>query len=149
MLKDNLISFYCKWENLFFSENEGLDKFIDFSSPCLSETFHLGEYSDILKAQNVDSLAFLEHSKAIIKAIWIGFLMNAFLIFLFQWIKLKDTAQNSFKRIFLRSIYFFMNKTNALTKLNLIIIFFLMFTQILLNMLTSNIKTNEVLVETR
>lgn len=104
----------------------------------------------------MDSLCFLNHSEFILKILFIGLLITLSTLFLFKFFYYNRsiyTSKNektnrfrlSIKKLF-KYIKEYSRKKNQLTKLNLIMIFFILFNQINLNLLTNSIKTNEVIV---
>ena len=105
--------------------------------------------SDYPKPFNVDSLGFLEHSAVLVKLIAVGFLITTLTIFYFQWAKLNSRLSKG-KRLrisFSRLANFYRNYSKnsyLLSNPNLIMAFFLLFFQINQNLISSNIKTNEV-----
>lgn len=169
MLIDKTIDFYSRSENVLLPKGEAF--LFEISPPVFVESFHLGQYIDQPKAHNVDALGFLEHSQNIVGLILAGLLTTSAFVLLFQWIQHRsngrantrinsritnDDQSSGWERCFLylrkglrRIRNFYKSRWAAggeLTKVNLIFIFFLLFTQFLLNMLASNIKTNELIL---
>lgn len=130
------------------------EDFIDVSATAISEQTTLGQFAHSPKPQNFDSLAFLEHSRAIVMIIVVGFLVTSLSTLLFRLIDF-DYRQLStpakLQRLRSRLVNFYLNyekRSHLLTKLNLIVIFFLLFLTICLSMLSSNLKTNDIVVDT-
>ena len=115
---------------------------------------YLGLFNEMPKIQNVNSLAFLQHSLNIVKMIAVGILLTWFFLLAFQLFNLLPKIIGDFRRKKelirfqnLRSLDAFgiFSKQNQkqTSNLNLIMISFVLFLQILSNLLTNNIKTND------
>ena len=129
------------------------EDFIDVSSTATSERTVLGQFSHIPKPQNVDSLAFLGHSRVILFILLAGFLITFLAILPFRLgrlnVRLLGIVQ-TLKRLRVRLASFCMNyekRSYLLTKLNMIVVSFLLFQTICLSMLSSNLKTNDIVVD--
>ena len=105
----------------------------------------------------MDALDFLEHSKVLIKEIIFGFILISIFIFcilLFNSNLRPNAPGNCLSRLYLNLIRltsFYTNYTknvHLLTRLNLIMVFYIIFFFLCINMITSNIKTNELILDT-
>lgn len=114
---------------------------------------HLGQFNDPPKATNVDSLGFLQHSLTIVKMISAGILLTTLIVYIFRLtnstVKVVQDLQQKKRRFAfecLRSIGYFIifpSTSPKLSRLNLIMISFALFLQVLLALLTNSIKTND------
>lgn len=114
---------------------------------------YMGLFNDPPKAKNVDSLGFLQHSLTIVKMISAGILLTWFFLLVFQLFNstLKLTRDFQRKKELIRfqclrsmaRFVIFAKKSQKLTVLNLIMISFVFFLQILFSLLTNSIKTND------
>ena len=150
MLFENTIHFSSKLENMV---PEG-EQFFEISLPVNTEKVHFGGFISYPRPQNADSLAFLQHSLNIVFSILVGFLLVSVIIVCFQAIAAKlnqnNKRNNKRNRIclnLLRLINFGnCSRSFHLTKLNLIMAFYLLFFQIHLNMIKSKFLENEQFV---
>lgn len=113
---------------------------------------YLGMFNEKPKAQNVDSLAFLQHSLNIVKMIAAGILLTWLFLLAFQLFNLMPRMTRDFRRRkvtrfqclkTLAHFVIFAKKSQKLSVLNLVMISFVLFLQILINLLTNSIKTND------
>ena len=165
MFNEKKIDFCTRFDNL----NTEKESFLDRSPPVYAEKLHLGQFTNYPQSFNLDSLAFLEHSSMIVNLILIGFLITTIFIFCFQLIdsnksnsktitnihRIRTKKAKNRNRFYLKfrrlinffRIYYHLKKGNLLTIFNLIMLFYLSFLQINLNLIKSNIKTNEILID--
>ena len=114
---------------------------------------HLGLFNEMPRVQNVDSLAFLQHSLTIVMMIAGGILLTWFLLLVFQLFNFIPKMAVDFRRKkelirfqCIRSLGAFVilvKQSRKLSVLNLIMISFVLFLQILFSLLTNSIKTND------
>ena len=138
---------FLQFETMLVEED-----FIDVASTATSERTALGQFAHIPKPQNVDSLAFLEHSRVIVLILLVGFLFTSLSILLFRLANLRSLASiQALKRLGSRLANFYTNyekRSHLPTKLNMIVLSFLFFQTICLSLLSSNIKTEDIVVDT-
>ena len=167
MLIDKTIDIYSRTENVLLARNEAF--LFEISSPVIAESFHLGQYIEQPMPHNVDALGFLEHSQNLVGLILAGFLATSAFVLLFQWIQhrtsrpidrgdahIANDRPSKWTRCFLHLRSGLQRVTNFYrshwtggrfpTKANLIFLCFLLFVQTSLNLLASNIKTNELIL---
>lgn len=162
MLIDKTIDIYSRSENVVLPKGE--DFLFDISAPVFSESVHMGQFVDRPAPHNVDATSFLNHSQMMVHLMLAGLLATSLFVYLFQWIasnqrgtvrfgnrhrssRLKPFVHQLLK---LKSYYkSYLLQCHILTKTNMIVLFFLLFVQLLLNMISSNIKTNEVIVNVK
>lgn len=139
MLKENRIQFYSKWQAYWLGDEE----FIDFSPACLSEASLLGQFTDLAKKPNADSLAFLAHSQVILQVILVGLLVASLSVFcLFNFDRFVNRIPLKWHTLYHKLSAFFFSTDRPPTKLNVLFICFLIFLYINLGILVSSIKTN-------
>lgn len=100
-------------------------------------------------------LAFLDHSRLIVLIILVGFLIASLSVLFLRLVGCPVYGQLSpmakLQRLRSRMISFYLNYeklSHLLTKINLVVLSFLLFLDICLNMLSSNLKTNDIVVDT-
>lgn len=163
MLIDKTIDIYSRAENVLLPKGE--DFLFDISAPVYTESVHMSQYIDPPTPQNVDALGFLDHSKTMVRLMLAGFLVTSLFVYLFQRIAGKSNQRNLWirngrqtsrlKRLShhlsrLKNYYeSYPLRCHILTKINLIVLFYLLFVQLLFNMVSSNIKTNDVIVRVK
>ena len=146
------------------------------TSPCDTEPFTLRMFVKPPGSRNENALSFLEHSKLILNFILVGFLIATLFIFAFQLFdqwpnrtltvksKIQSKVQskvqskihtkvrlNVFYRSFRALVSYYESRAKRSytpSKVNCIMLTFLMFLTILNNMLTFNINTNRVILNT-
>lgn len=121
-------------------------------------SLQLGQFANYPNSYNIDSLNFLIHSKTLIRAFWIGLLWTSISIFGFLWLSsnsnsyYKLSKQIRLRQAFVGMIRFYenylKNTSHLLSKLNLIMVFFVLFYKIVQTTITSNIQTNGVVIDT-
>lgn len=161
MLVDKTIDIYARSENVLLPKGEVF--LFDISTPVFTESIHLGQYINRLMPRNVDALGFLDHSMTIVYLMFAGFLLTSVFIVVFQCIQSNNwnvRIENSVWPNQLKKFSFYLIRLKAyyesypassliLTKINLIFVFYLLFTQLILDLLSSNIKTGDVIVDSR
>lgn len=116
-------------------------------------SIHLAHFLDEPKSHNTDALDFIDHSRILIRGVVYGFLFLSIVVFLFKFLKpnLKQLNKRRFWLSYLSLLNFYHNyskKSHLLTKLNFIMISYSLFLLICINLITSNIKTNELILDT-
>ena len=119
----------------------------------ITTSIHLGQFLEEPKSYNTDALDFLNHSQILIRGIVFGFLFLSIVVFLFKFLKsnFKQMNKRRFQLSFLSLLHFYESypkKSHLLTKLNFIVIWYSLFFLICINLITSNIKTNELILDT-
>lgn len=163
MLIDKTIDVYARSENVLLPVGE--EMLFDISAPVFTENVHMGQFIAQPTPGNVDALGFFHHSQTIVCLMFAGFLVTSLFVYLFRWIvgrlsqrdvqiRRNRHQPSTLKRLFhhlsrLKNFYSYPLGSRILTKINLIVLFYLLFIQILLNMVSSNIKTNEVVVDVK
>lgn len=123
------------------------------TSSCASESFTLSMFLKPPAARNENSLSFLEHSKLILIFILGGFLIATLFIFVFQ---LADQSADRkrptvLRRSILAVLNYYQNCSRRLgspSKVNCVMVTFLLFWMIMYNTLTSNTNSNRVILNT-
>lgn len=171
MLIDKTIDVYMRSENVLLPKGEIF--LFDISLPLYTDHLHLGQYIDKPMPHNQDALAFFQHSETLVHMMLFGFLIATVFVLLFQWIRYRENERKTpcpndsqpcklnnrlsrylhqwSRRLSRLNSYYknYMSGRHLLTKLNLIILFYLLFVRVLLSMVSSNIKTNEVIVNVK
>ena len=158
MLIDKSIDFYLRAENVVLP-NDDIPLF-DISSPIFTENVYLAQYIYKPMRRNVDALGFLDHSKTMVHLMFAGLLITSVFILLFQWIGFKSPTASGIRPSRLSTFRLHLSRlknyyqsypagSRILTRINLIFLFYLLFIQLLTDILLSNIITNEVIVDSR
>ena len=134
------------------------DDFLVPTSPCSSEPFTLAMFLKPPASRDENALSFLEHSTLILNFYLAGFLITSLSIFVFLLLRQQPDRQpkgqgrsNAFRRLLLALIVYYRSlarRSYSPSKVNCIMVTFLLFTAILNNTLTSTINTNRVILNT-